>query len=133
MLGFRAGTGATPRSGAEGAMPTNIQFKVGDQIIYNESTARRRQLMFDRFGFDPPGGGAGAFPANGGGVLAYEFIYDSDQFAGSEFYHDWLWTEAVVQAQFLVTYPSGFTAGGSLTFVTSDVIVPPGTPLYSPI
>ena len=138
MLVFRAGTGATPRSVAEGAMPTNIKFKVGDQIIYNESTARRRGMMFDRYGFDPPGGQAtvgtsGAFPANGGGVLHYDFIHDSWQFAGSEFYHDWLWTEAVVQAQFLITYPSGFTAGGSLTFVTSDVIVPPGTPLYSPI
>lgn len=138
MLVFRAGTGATPRSVAEGAMPTNIQFKVGDQIIFNEATARRRIQMWDRYGFDPPKGqyttgGTNSFPTTGGGVLVYDNIHDSWQFAGSEFYHDWLWTEAVVQAQFLITYPSGFTAGGSLTFVTSDVIVPPGTPLYSPI
>lgn len=132
-------TAATPRANAEAALPTNIQFKVGDQIIYNESATHRRRLMYDRYGFDVPGGAYGVgntsgFPTNGGGVLVYDFIHDSWQFAGSEFYHDWLWTEAVVQAQFLITYPTYTNTGGSsLTFLTSDVIVPPGTPLYSPI
>lgn len=122
MLVFRAGVGATPRTVAEGAMPSNIQLKIGDQIIINEGYQTRRRKMADRYGFNAPAG-----------VLVYDWIHDFGVQAGAELYHDWLWTENVVQAQFLITYPAGFTAGGSLSIVTSDVIVPPGVNIYMPI
>jgi hypothetical protein len=104
-------------------MPSNIQLKVGDQILLNEGFGHRRRLMFDRYGFDSPKG-----------MLVYDFIHDFSQFAGAELYHDWLWSENLVQAQLLITYPAavGSTAN-SLTIATSDVIVPPGINIYQPI
>lgn len=120
ILVFRSGAGATPRATAEANLPTGIQLKIGDTTIFNESVAYRRRVMFDRYGFDAPAG-----------VVVYDFITDFIGEAGSEFGDDWVWTQSVVNMQFLISYPAGFgAASNSLTFVTSDLIIPPNVDPY---
>lgn len=114
-LVFRAGNGATPRATAEATPPTNVRVKLGEDATFNETYFYRRGLMFERFGFD--------FPS---GVLVYDTIHDFGPFAGFEIGDDYWHTQALVNAQFEITYSSAFTAGSSLRIMTDDLIyVPP--------
>lgn len=118
VLVFRSnGTRVT----AEANLPTGVQMKIGDTTIFNENVAYRRRVMFDRYGFDAPAG-----------VLVYDWITDIMMRAGSEFGDDWIWSQSVVNFQFLISYPAGFgAANNSLTFITSDLIIPPNIDPYT--
>lgn len=119
ILVFRAGAGATPRTVAQANPPSRIQLKIGDSDFFNEPYAYRRMLMFERYGFDWPAG-----------VVVYDMMHDFSAAAGFELGDDWLNTMNVNTAQWIITYPAGFTAGGSLTFVTADMALV-GQPLGS--
>lgn len=109
------------RATAESNLPTNIQVKLGNQPVFNETVQYRRQLMYNRYGFDAPGG-----------VLTYDWLHDFSEKAGAELGSDWLWTQNLVLAAFQNVYPSGFgSTNNSLTVVTSDMIVPAGVNLYA--
>lgn len=102
------------RANAEANMPSTIQLKVGNETIFTEPFQYRRALMFDRYGFDAPPG-----------VLVYDFIHDFFNRAGFEFGNDWLWTQNISNFQFIISYPAGYgSTNNSLTFVTSDMVVP---------
>lgn len=108
------------RASAESNLPTSIQLKIGNETIFTESVGYRRHLMFNRYGFDAPQG-----------VLCYDFIHDFYGRAGLELGFDWLWSQNLSQVQFLITYPAGFgSTNNSLTFITCDMIVPPGANVY---
>lgn len=110
------------RANAEANMPTRLTWLLGDQTLFNDSTAYRRQVMFERYGFD-------ADP----GVLVYDFVEDFLTQAGSEFGLDWLWTAGLVNLQVQVTYPAGFgAANNSLTIITDDLIIPDSIDVYAP-
>lgn len=114
-LVFRAGSGTTPRSVAQANPPTSLRFIVGNDTIFNEPYRYRRSLMFERYSFD--------FPA---GVLVYDAMHDFWPGAGSEIGDDYWDTQGLVNAQFQIAYPAGFSAGGSLRIITSDLqYVPP--------
>ncbi len=109
------------RATAEANLPTKIQLKLGDVTIFTETPAMRRRIMWDRYNFDAPAG-----------VLVYDWTTDLDNRAGAELGDDWQWTQAIVQAQFAITYPSGFgSTNNSLTFVTLDMLVPAGVDPYA--
>jgi hypothetical protein len=120
VLVFRAGTSATPRALANTAMPTRITFYAGSDPIFSESAAERRNIMFQRYGFDAPAG-----------ILVYDAIRDFAQAPGYELGDEYIYLGDLSEAQFEITYPSGFTSGGSLRFVTSTLAIPPGLDLTS--
>lgn len=110
------------RATAEANMPTRLTWLLGDQTLFNDSTAYRRTVMRERYGFD-------ADP----GVLVYDWVEDFLQEAGSEFGLDWLWTAGLVNLQVQATYPAGFgAANNSLTIITDDLIVPDTIDVYAP-
>lgn len=109
------------RATAESNLPTQIQFNIGDTPIFVESAAYRRMLMFNRWGFDAPDG-----------VFAYDFMTDILVRAGSELGDDYIFTAGLVNAQFMITYPSGFgSTANSLTVITEDLQIPPSVDIYS--
>jgi hypothetical protein len=109
------------RATAEANMPTSITLKVGNETLFTETTAYRRALMFDRYGIDSPAG-----------VLAYDFLHDfAGVRSGGDFGNDWIWSQNLLQFQFLIAYPAGFgSTNNSLTIVTNDLIVPQGANVY---
>lgn len=110
------------RATAESNMPTRLTWLLGDQTLFTESTAYRRQVMFDRYGFDADNG-----------VLAYDWLEDMLNQVGSEFGLDYLWTAGLVNLQVQITYPSGFgSTNNSLTIITDDLIVPDNIDIYAP-
>lgn len=107
---------------AEGTPPTQIQFTLGDTPIFVESPAYRRRLMFDRYGFDAPAG-----------VYVYEWITDVLPYAGDEMGEDYQYTNGLVNAQFVITYPVGFNGvNASLTVITDDLVIPADVDIYAP-
>jgi hypothetical protein len=113
------GARATAETAAN--LPTQIQFNLGDTPIFVETPAYRRQLMFDRYGFDAPQG-----------VYTYDAITDFAGQAGYELGDDYFWTSGLVNAQYIVAYPSGFgSTNNSLTVVTGDMLVPQNIDLYN--
>jgi len=109
------------RATAEANLPTLMQFSLGDTPIFSETPAYRRQLMFDRYGFDAPDG-----------VFVYDFITDIIGHASDELGDDYIWTNGLVNAQFQVTYPAGFgSTANSLTVITDDMQVPADVDIYS--
>jgi hypothetical protein len=99
------------RATAETNAPTNIQFKVGEDTLFNESYLYRKFLMFERFGFDLPSG-----------VIVYDSLHDFAAAAGFEIGDDYYHTQALVNAQLIITYPAGFgSTANSLTFLTDDL------------
>jgi hypothetical protein len=99
------------RANAETNFPTNIQLKVGEDALFNESWAYRKFLMYERFGFDLPNG-----------VLVYDTLHDFSAAAGYELGDDYFHTQALVNAQFIVTYPAGFgSTANSLRILTDDL------------
>lgn len=108
------------RATAETNMPTQIQFNIGDTPIFVESADYRRALMFRRYGFDAPAG-----------VFVYDFMTDILMRAGSELGDDYVFTAGLVNAQFIIAYPSGFgSTANSLTVITEDLQIPPTVDIY---
>lgn len=116
-LVFRSATSgsATPiRGNADGNPPNLLRLKLGEDSVYSESWNYRRFLMFERYGFDLPRG-----------LIVYDFIHDFGPFSGFELGDDLVHSQALVNAQFQVTYPSTantWQTGSTLTFLTSDLI-----------
>jgi hypothetical protein len=78
-------------------------------------------LMFDRYGFDAPDG-----------VLVFDFMTDMIGHAGDELGSDYLFTNGLVNAQFQITYPTGFgSTNNSLVTITDDLQIPPDVDIYS--
>lgn len=99
------------RATAETNFPTNLQFKVGEDTLFNESWTYRKALMYERFGFDLPSG-----------VIVYDTMHDFAAAAGFEVGDDYFHTQALVNAQLISTYPSGFgSTSNSLKFLTDDL------------
>lgn len=99
------------RSTAETNFPTNIAFKVGEDTLFNETWNYRKSLMYDRYGFDFPNG-----------VLVYDTLHDFAASAGFEIGDDYWHTQALVNAQFIITYPAGFgSTANSLKIITDDL------------
>lgn len=100
------------RATAETNAATLITFKAGDDTIFTETWAYRKSLMYERYGFDWPAG-----------CLVYDAMHDFDNTAGFEVGDDYYHTQALVNAQFQVAYPSGFgSTANSLTIVTDDLV-----------
>lgn len=101
--GTRANAAATP--------PSNIQLKVGDDVIFNEDYNYRRMQMFERWGYEFPNG-----------VLVYDALHDFVAGADYEMGYDYLHTQAIVNAQFQITYPVGFgSTNNTLKIITDDL------------
>jgi hypothetical protein len=99
------------RANAETNFPTNLQFKVGEDTLFNESWNYRKALMYERFGFDLPNG-----------VIVYDALHDFAAAAGFEIGDDYYHTQALVNAQLIATYPAAFgSTANSLKFVTDDL------------
>jgi hypothetical protein len=103
------------RATAETNAPALITFKVGDDVLFTETWQNRKTKMYERYGFD--------FPS---GVLVYDALHDFSSDAGFELGDDYLHTQALVNAQFQVTYPAGYgSTGNSLVFLTDDLVYNP--------
>lgn len=106
------------RSTANANLPTQIDFKLGTDVLWSESAAERRRIMYSRYGFDAPAG-----------VLVYDCVRDFGMVAGMEMGDQWLYLGNISEAQFEITYPSGWTnANSSLTIITDSLFIPPGVP-----
>lgn len=99
------------RANADTNQPSSIQMKIGDDILFNENYDYRRARMYENFGFE--------FPK---GVLVYDTLHDFDRGAGWEIGYDYWHTQAIVNAQFMITYPAGFgSTANSLKIITDDL------------
>lgn len=114
---FRSATASSSsptRGNADQNPPTAISLKLGEDVVFRETWTYRRMLMFERLGYDLPRG-----------YLLYDWIHDFGPFAGLELGDDLIHSEALVNAQFLVTYPTTantWQPGSSLKFITRDDI-----------
>jgi hypothetical protein len=114
---FRSATSssATPlRGNADLNPPTALSLKLGEDVVFRETWNYRRMLMFERLGSDVDRG-----------VLLYDWIHDFGPFAGFEVGDDLIHTDALVNAQFMITYPataSTWQPGSTLKFITRDDI-----------
>ena len=109
------------RQTAETNAPTRIQLNIGDTPLFVETPATRRAEMFKRYGFDAPNG-----------VYVYDFITDIIGIAGDELGVDYLYTNGLVNAQFQITYPSGFgSTNNTMTVLTDDLVIPPTVDIYA--
>ena len=100
-------------------IPNRLTFRVGSDPIFSETSAHRRQIMHQEYGFDAPAG-----------VLAYSWMNDFSHDAGFELGDDWLNTRNVANAQLECTYPVFVNTPGTLRIVTGSLIVPEGKDLY---
>jgi hypothetical protein len=114
---FRSATSgsATPiRGNADGNPPNLLRLKLGEDSVFSESWNYRRGVMFERYGFDMPRG-----------MIVYDFIHDFGPFSGFELGDDLVHSQALVNAQFQITYPSTastWQTGSTVTMLTSDLI-----------
>lgn len=114
---FRSATASTStaiRGNADINPPTALSLKLGEDVVFRETWNYRRLLMFERLGFDVDRG-----------VLLYDWIHDFGPFAGWALGDDLIHTDALVNAQFMITYPSTantWQPGSSLKFITRDDI-----------
>jgi len=103
------------RATAEANAPTLITFKVGDDTVFTETYASRKTKMYERYGFDWPNG-----------VLIYDTLHDFSSDAGFELGDDYYHTQALVNAQFQITYPAGYgSTANSLVILTDDLVYNP--------
>jgi hypothetical protein len=103
------------RATAETNAPSLLTFKVGDDTIFTETWQNRKTKMYERYGFDWPSG-----------VLIYDTLHDFSSDAGFELGDDYYHTQALVNAQFQITYPAGYgSTGNSLVFLTDDLVYNP--------
>ena len=116
-LVFRSATtaGGTPlRGNADANPPSLLRLKLGEDSVFSESWTYRRFLMFERFGFDLPRG-----------LAVWDWIHDFGPFSGFELGDDIIHSQALVNAQFQITYPTTantWQTGSTLTLLTSDLI-----------
>lgn len=109
------------RATAQAALPTQIDFLLGTDVIFSESAAERRAIMWNRYGFDGPAG-----------VLVYDCIRDFGVLAGTELGNQYLYLGNISEAQFRIVYPStGYGSGSSLTIITDSLWIPPGVNIYA--
>jgi hypothetical protein len=107
------------RATGETNLPTLLQYRIGNQLRFNETPQYRRALMYQRYAsagapFDAPTG-----------VICYDEMHDFALRAGYELGNDFIWTQAVSQFLFLLTYPAGIgTTNNSLELITSELSVP---------
>lgn len=107
------------RTSAESNMPTQVDFVLGTDTVWSESTQTRRQIMFSRYGFDAPSG-----------VLVYDCVRDFCPVAGCEIGDQWVYLGNISEAQFRITYPSGAgVTNNSLQIITDSLFIPPGVPV----
>lgn len=108
------------RATAQTNLPTQIDFKLGTDVLWSESAAERRRIMFSRYGFDAPNG-----------VLVYDCLRDFSALAGYEMGDHYVYLGNISEAQFACTYPSGFgSTANSLTIITDSLFIPPGVDIY---
>ena len=72
------------RASAESNLPTNLQYRIGNTLRFNEAINYRRELMFQRYGsagapFDAPSG-----------VIVYDELHDFAFRSGYELGNDWV-------------------------------------------
>lgn len=93
--------------------PTQLTFKGGDDTLFVETWWYRKIEMYKRFGFDFPNG-----------ILIYEAMHDFDgQGVGGEVGDDYWHTQALVNGQFQIAYPSGFgSTNNTLNILTDDLV-----------
>jgi hypothetical protein len=114
---FRSATASTSsptRGNADGNPPNLLRLKLGEDSVYSETWNYRRGLMFERYGFDMDRA-----------LLVYDFVHDFGPFSGYELGDDLVHSQALVNAQWQVTYPataSTWQVGSTLTMLTSDLI-----------
>lgn len=109
-----AAAGTASRGNADANPVSLLRLKLGEDSVFSESWNYRRGLMFERFGFDVPRG-----------LAVYDFIHDFGPFSGYELGDDLVHSQALVNAQFQISYPSTantWQTGSTLTLVTSDLI-----------
>src|SRR5215813_2247005 len=100
------------RATAETNAPSLVTMKAGDDTIFTETWAYRKALMYERYGFDWPSG-----------TLVYDTMHDFDNTAGFDIGDDYYHTQALVNMQFQIAYPSGYgSTNNSLTIVTDDLV-----------
>lgn len=114
ILVLRDSTGAR----VDTMLPSRITLRVGDDTIFSETGAHRRQTMYDRYGFDAPPG-----------VLVYDFTQDFGRESGFELGDDWLATRNIANAQFECTYPTFANSPGTLKIITDSIVIPAGMDL----
>jgi hypothetical protein len=108
------GSGTPLRGNADVNPPNLLRLKLGEDSVFSETWNYRRGIMLERYGFDLPRGYA-----------LYDWIHDFGPFSGYELGDDLIHSQALVNAQFQVTYPSTastWQGGSTLTFLTSDLI-----------
>jgi hypothetical protein len=116
-LVFRSATSgsvAPIRGNADANPPTLLRLKLGEDSVFSETWNYRRGVMYERYGFDLPRG-----------LAVYDFIHDFGPFSGYELGDDLVHSQALVNAQWQVTYPttaSTWQTGSTLTLITSDLI-----------
>lgn len=117
ILVFRAnGSRAT----ANANLPTELDFFLGTDLIFQETAQERRRIMYSRYGFDAPSG-----------VLVYDFIHDFGLNAGAEIGDQYVYLGNISEAQFKISYPTGFgSTNNSLEIITDALFVPPGIDIY---
>lgn len=109
------------RASANANMPSQIDFKLGTDVIFSETAAERRRLMWNRYGFDAPNG-----------VLVYDFIHDFGPLAGYEMGDQYVYLGNISEAQFTCTYPAGFgSTANSLQIITDSLFVPNTVDIYA--
>lgn len=120
ILVFRTSAAGTERASAESNMPSTVAFKVGSDTIWYESTNDRRRIMYERYRIDAPSG-----------VLVYDAVRDFSALGGYELGDRYLYMGDISEAEFQITYPSGFSTGGNLTIITDSLYIPPGVNIYA--
>jgi hypothetical protein len=109
ILVFRDPTGARN----DAILPTKIALKIGSDTVFSESSAHRRQIMRDQYGFDAPAG-----------VLVYTFAHDFGPFVGYEMGDDWINTRDISNAQFECSYGAFGAGNGSLKVIVDQLMIP---------
>lgn len=109
ILEYRDSSGAR----SDLMLPTSIAWKVGADTVFQETSSQRRQLMFDRYGFDAPAG-----------VLVYDWIRDFGGRSGFELGDDYVDTANVSNAEFQASYPVFALSPGNLNIIADTLYVP---------
>jgi hypothetical protein len=101
------------RATADTNAPTSLILKVGEDTLFTETWIYRRFLMNERYGFEYPNG-----------IIVYDMMHDfNGEGSGGELGDDYWHTQALVNAQLLAAYPSGYgSTANSLKVITDDLI-----------
>lgn len=106
---FRNAAGAR----VDAMLPVDIGLYIGEDPIFTESSADRRQIMHDQFGFDSPPG-----------VLVYTWDDDFNARAGFGLGDDFIDSKNITNMQFRFSYPAFGGGPGTVTFIHDQLVVP---------